>query len=99
MLEWGSPLLGAVGAALTRSPLSDDRVMTRADVGSRRAALFAYNILILITKSGGAEGDRTPDLRIANAALSQLSYGPDRLYLPARQPTPGRHGPFTVRCF
>ncbi len=27
-------------------------------------------------KSGGAEGDRTPDLSIANAALSQLSYGP-----------------------
>ena len=26
--------------------------------------------------SGGAEGDRTPDLRIANATLSQLSYGP-----------------------
>ncbi len=26
---------------------------------------------------GGAEGDRTPDLRIANAALSQLSYGPE----------------------
>ena len=25
---------------------------------------------------GGAEGDRTPDFRIANAALSQLSYGP-----------------------
>src|SRR5205823_12268038 len=25
---------------------------------------------------GGAEGDRTPDLRIANATLSQLSYGP-----------------------
>jgi hypothetical protein len=24
----------------------------------------------------GAEGDRTPNLRIANAALSQLSYGP-----------------------
>ena len=28
--------------------------------------------------SGGAEGDRTPDLRIANATLSQLSYGPNR---------------------
>jgi hypothetical protein len=28
------------------------------------------------TQSGGAEGDRTPDLRIANATLSQLSYGP-----------------------
>ncbi len=26
--------------------------------------------------SGGAEGDRTPGLRIANATLSQLSYGP-----------------------
>ena len=26
--------------------------------------------------SGGAEEDRTPDLRIANAALSQLSYDP-----------------------
>ena len=25
---------------------------------------------------GGREGDRTPDLRIANAALSQLSYTP-----------------------
>ena len=27
--------------------------------------------------SGGAEGDRTPDLVIANDALSQLSYGPE----------------------
>ena len=27
-------------------------------------------------KSGGDEGDRTPDLGIANAALSQLSYIP-----------------------
>ena len=27
-------------------------------------------------KYGGAEGDRTLDLRIANAALSQLSYCP-----------------------
>src|SRR5918995_7166109 len=26
----------------------------------------------------GAEGDRTPDLRAASAALSQLSYGPER---------------------
>ncbi len=26
---------------------------------------------------GGAEEDRTPDLRIANATLSQLSYRPD----------------------
>ena len=27
-------------------------------------------------RGGGAEGDRTPDLVIANDALSQLSYGP-----------------------
>ena len=27
-------------------------------------------------ETGGAEGDRTPDLGIANAALSQLSYRP-----------------------
>jgi hypothetical protein len=27
---------------------------------------------------GGAEEDRTPDLRIANATLSQLSYRPTR---------------------
>jgi hypothetical protein len=26
--------------------------------------------------NGGAEGNRTPDLDIANVALSQLSYGP-----------------------
>ena len=35
---------------------------------------------------GGAEEDRTPDLRIANATLSQLSYGPTR----SRECTPGR---------
>ena len=28
-------------------------------------------------QSGGDEGDRTPDLSVANAALSQLSYIPD----------------------
>ena len=28
---------------------------------------------------GGAEGDRTPDLLIANEALSQLSYSPPNL--------------------
>jgi hypothetical protein len=28
-------------------------------------------------RTGGVKGDRTPDLGIANAALSQLSYHPD----------------------
>jgi hypothetical protein len=31
-----------------------------------------------VEKNGGAEGDRTLDLRIANATLSQLSYRPTR---------------------
>jgi hypothetical protein len=45
---------------------------------------------------GGAEGDRTLDLRIANATLSQLSYRPTRraILAPLRSPaTVGRHGP------
>ena len=29
-------------------------------------------------QSGGAEGDRTPDLMTASHALSQLSYGPKK---------------------
>jgi hypothetical protein len=33
------------------------------------------------SKIGGDEGDRTPDLGIANAALSQLSYIPDRFII------------------
>ncbi len=32
-------------------------------------------------KNGGEEEDRTPDLCIANAALSQLSYFPTKLQL------------------
>lgn len=35
---------------------------------------------------GGAEEDRTPDLRIANATLSQLSYGPVMKRSPVREP-------------
>ena len=35
-----------------------------------------YKSLILLIKNGGAEGNRTPDLDVANVALSQLSYGP-----------------------
>ena len=34
-------------------------------------------------EDGGAEGNRTPDLDIANVALSQLSYGPDIGIAPA----------------
>ena len=37
---------------------------------------------------GGAEEDRTPDLRIANATLSQLSYGPIMNFSKDRDDTP-----------
>ena len=40
-----------------------------------KAARRPHEIRVL----GGEEEDRTPDLRIANAALSQLSYGPTML--------------------
>ena len=48
-------------------------------------------------KDGGREEDRTPDLCIANAALSQLSYAPfpwrdrrlDQRTLPAVRDEPG----------
>src|ERR1700682_2337085 len=36
-------------------------------------------------RSGGASRDRTDDLRVANATLSQLSYGPFRLTFRARK--------------
>ena len=45
-----------------------------------------------VAKPGGAEGDRTPDLLIANEALSQLSYGPCRTDgAPRRGPWEGCH--------
>ena len=37
----------------------------------------ASEIAELLKDLGGRQGDRTPDLRIANAALSQLSYCPN----------------------
>jgi hypothetical protein len=49
-------------------------------------------------RSGGANRDRTDDLKLAKLALSQLSYGPDPdgasagSYPPAG-PTRGRGGP------
>ena len=45
-------------------------------------------------RDGGEEEDRTPDLCIANAALSQLSYPPTtrRVYQIADPPTPALRG-------
>jgi hypothetical protein len=41
-----------------------------------RLAQLSADSVALEGKFGGAEEDRTPDLRIANATLSQLSYRP-----------------------
>jgi hypothetical protein len=41
---------------------------------------------------GGATGDRTPDLRIANAALSQLSYCPESCAIPGGCPHLAKEG-------
>ena len=48
-------------------------VGTRSLMGALQAGPGEVSVTLI---SGGAEEDRTPDLRIANATLSQLSYGP-----------------------
>jgi hypothetical protein len=47
------------------------------NVSARPIYLFEF-IMQIAVGIGGAEGDRTPDLDIANVALSQLSYCPIR---------------------
>jgi hypothetical protein len=47
----------------------------RVNAKARKYRLFTGPQRVRV-KAGGPEEDRTPDLRIANAALSQLSYGP-----------------------
>src|SRR5262245_6763205 len=49
-------------------------VTARGDEHHRRAPPARRFMIPLFS---GAKGDRTPDLRIANAALSQLSYCPN----------------------
>ena len=46
---------------------------------SRRAGSFSGR-----DRNGGAERDRTADLCVANAALSQLSYGPTAIFCPGK---------------
>ena len=56
--------------------------------GFCREVRGSHTILLLLCKTckiyifvSGAEGIRTPDLRRAKAALSQLSYGPRRAWM------------------
>ena len=49
-------------------PIALTEHLRRIEASGVHAQLFEF--------TGGAAGDRTPDLRIANATLSQLSYRP-----------------------
>ena len=59
------------GVETTKGHLERPPVYRKAD----KMALSQLKIQQYQT-NGGAEGDRTPGLRIANASLSQLSYSP-----------------------
>src|SRR6516162_801442 len=56
----------------------DPIVVTRWSPDARRRGI-PMDTAQLLAGSGGAEGGRTPDLLIANEALSQLSYGPAKM--------------------
>ena len=51
----------------------------------------------LSVELGGDEGDRTLDLRIANATLSQLSYVPTRGASIAERRWPGKRSPTLIQ--
>ena len=66
--------------ALHRSHIVTSKVASRGPVGLREQIIRYKTIAYKYSPKGigGAEEIRTPDLCIANAALSQLSYGPTR---------------------
>src|SRR6478609_7488925 len=64
-------------------PILARRLRRRAGCGRQQASMVGFCLWRVAcqpgreaAKTGGAEGGRTPDLLIANEALSQLSYGP-----------------------
>ena len=67
----------ATGRTRTDDPVITSDVLYQlsygGDVSGWRQAEAARRL------ASGAEGSRTPDLSVANAALSQLSYGPEQL--------------------
>jgi hypothetical protein len=48
-----------------------------SEVARQSASIKKCKESVFARCNGGAEEDRTPDLRIANATLSQLSYRPN----------------------
>jgi hypothetical protein len=63
--------LGLIRERARQQPVRAPRKFTISSLRAFAQVLFCWN-------GGGAEGIRTPDLRRAKAALSQLSYGPRR---------------------
>ncbi len=72
-------LAGFTRFYLARVPLGSTGAGHGGEIGLRDAQAYVFWRLLptrLGKKFGGVEGDRTLDLRIANATLSQLSYHP-----------------------
>jgi hypothetical protein len=58
--------------------MSIEKSEARSRRNTRQIKKAAFSASLEFLNFGGDEGDRTPDLGIANAALSQLSYIPGR---------------------
>src|SRR5262245_25003890 len=58
----------------------------------REATTYGSRRTQVLEVVGGAEGDRTPDLLIANEALSQLSYSPQQPVSGGENVPQGRRG-------
>jgi hypothetical protein len=67
-------------AFLPDSVVKDPRIMRSAPASARSALTAAHPTSRCRSRRGGADRVRTDDLRLARAALSQLSYSPEPLY-------------------
>lgn len=84
LLEYADVYAGAQGYPLFT--MSNFEAETRWVPETASGILPARNgLLIRMDGSGGARRDRTDDLKLAKLALSQLSYGPDRVRCRAAQ--------------
>ena len=66
-------------ALIPLARMGQRKALLRKSFGGHPASLLAKGLpreARSAKQGGGAEGDRTPDLDIANVALSQLSYCP-----------------------
>jgi hypothetical protein len=71
-------------------------IMSAASLARVKACDCLVHFSIDMKKNGGAEGDRTPDLRNAIATLSQLSYGPDPSRALGDVHRPGKEGIYSL---